>query len=347
MKCNLSSGRPIYRQFVLLILFSLFFSACTPPPGAAQRETPVPEVTQVVQTPQPVDTPTPEPETDRLVLVMGQPRSQVEEQLRDLAHQNEMELEVLSEIQALDIQPHWKVIVLLPAPGNLGELTAAAPGVQFVTSSDADLPASPNLSVIHIRPEHAAFAAGYIGAVITPDWRIAGLLPADTAMGDRLGEAFRNGVNFYCGLCRSIYPPFVRWPLISMLPAGSEDSAWLAAVAELEPSIVHGMYLDERAGSIQLVEGLAAKNIILFGGETPPANILPRWAVTIRPELSSALAEIMPGVITGSGGQVVNAGLELVDINASLLSPGRQRLVEVMLDNLSAGYIEPFTIPLE
>lgn len=347
MDRNLTSGPRIYRLIVLLILISLFLSACIPQPGAAQPETPAPEVPQIVATPQPTPTATPEPVIDRLVLVMEQPQAQVEQLLGSLAQQNEMELEVLTELSAPDIQPHWRVIVLLPAPGNIGELTAAAPGVQFVTSSDGELPESANLSVIQVKPEHVAFAAGYIGAVITPDWRLAGLLPADTELGERLADAFRNGVHFYCGLCRSLYPPFVRWPLVSMLPAGSDDAAWQTAVAELKPSVVHGMYLDGRIGSPELVAWLAANNIILFGGETPPAENLPDWAVTIRPDLTGALAELMPDVIAGNGGQVVNARLMLADINPDILSPGRQRLVEIMLDTLSAGYIEPFTVPLE
>jgi hypothetical protein len=54
---------------------------------------------------------------------------------------------------------------------------------------------------------------------------------------------------------------------------------------------------------------------------------------------------MMPSVLEGSGGQVVNAGLELVDINPRLLSPGRQRLIETMLDDLKSGFIETISLP--
>jgi hypothetical protein len=331
----------------LLILISLLLAACSSQPTVAQPGTPAPEATGAVPTPQPVDTATPEPEADRLVLVISQPQVQIEDLLRGIADENRMELEVRSEVQPSDIQSNWKTIVFLSVPANLDELTGSAPETQFVVSSDVELPSAANLSVIRSRPEHLAFAAGYTGAVITPDWRIAGLLPGDTDLGDRLAEAFQNGGLYYCGLCRTLYAPFVRWPLTSQLPVSSDDAAWQAAVTELEPSIVYGLYIDSRVGSVQLLDWLVTKNIILFGGQTPPADILPRWAVTLRPEVYSALNEIMPAVVAGTGGQVVNAGIELVDINPRLLSAGRQRLIEEMLADLSGGFIEPFNIPLE
>jgi hypothetical protein len=339
------SGPRTCRLISLLILLGLVLAACSPPPTAAQPETPAPVVMEATQTPQPVDTATPEPEADRLILVMDQPQPQVENFLYDLAEENQMELEVRSAVQSQDFQVNWKVVVLLPAPGDISALAEAGPDIQFVVSSDVDLPEAANLTVIRSRPEHLAFAAGYIGAVITPDWRIAGLLPGDTALGDRLAEAFQNGGHYYCGLCRTLYAPFVRWPLTSVLPAASDDAAWQAAVTELEPSIIYGMYIDPRVGSGQLVDWLAGKNFILLGGETPPADLLPRWAVTLRPEVLSALNELMPAVISGSGGQVIDAGLKMVDINSRLLSPGRQRMIETMLDDLSSGFIEPFAVP--
>jgi hypothetical protein len=339
-----AAGLRIDRLFTFLILISLLLTACTPAPTAAVPGTPVPETPIQTETIQPVETATPEPELDRVILVANQPQPEAESLLQDLAQQNGMQLEVLAGIQPEDIQSNWKIMVFLPAPENISQWTAAGPGTQFVVSSDAELPATPNLSVIRSLPEHLAFAAGYIGAAITPDWRIAGLLPSDTALGENLPDAFQNGGYYYCGLCRTLYAPFVRWPVTGTLPTGSDLAAWQSAVAELEPSVVYGMYIDARIGSTELVNWLSGKDIVLLGGETPPAEVLPRWAVTIRPDIIPALENLMPTILEGSGGQVVSANLELIDINPRLLSPGRLRLIETMLDDLAAGMIEPFTI---
>jgi hypothetical protein len=328
----------------LLILISLLLAACTPPPMAAPAATSTAAAVIDTQIPQVEATATPEPALDQVVLVASPPQPQVENLLRDLAEQNGMELEVLAETRPGELLPTWKVMVMLPAPENINEWMSAAPGTQFVVSSDVDLPAASNLSVIRSREEHLAFAAGFIGAVITPDWRIAGLLPSDTVLADGMADAFQNGGYYYCGLCRTLYAPFVRWPQTRSLPAQSDDAAWLAAWSELEPSIVYGMYVDPRIGSLELLDLLAGKNIVLLGGQTPPAEILSRWAVTIRPQYLSALTEIMPVVLTGSGGMTRNASVELSDINPRLLSPGRQSLIEIMLDDLNAGFIEPFTL---
>jgi hypothetical protein len=332
-----------HRTILILPFLILLLVACTPPPTAALLSTDTPESIIDTQTPQPVDTATPVPEMDRIVFVSNQAQPSIENALQDLAEQNGMVLEVLSEVQPQEIQSTWKIMVMLPAPDNINEWTSAAAGTHFVVSSDVDLQSAPNLSVIRSRPEHQAFAAGFIGAVITPDWRIAGLLPANTVLADGLVDAFQNGGYYYCGLCRTLYAPFARWPQSSSLPASSDDAAWRAAYAQLEPSIVYGIYFDPHINAPELMNALAEKNLVLLGGVTPPAEILPRWAVTIRPEFQSSLSEIMPSVLTGSGGQVVNAGLELIDINPRLLSPGRQRLIEAMLADLNAGFIDPFT----
>jgi hypothetical protein len=344
-----ASGHLSIRLSSLLILIGLFLNACTPSPAAVQPEPPPPELPPTQAVAQPVDTATPEPEPDagRIILVMDALQPQVRNYLETFADEHSMELEVAAPVQPQDIQDNWQVVVLLPAPENIRELVESAPAVQFVVSSEIDLSPANNLSVIRSRPEHLAFAAGFTGMVITPDWRFAGLLPGDTALEDGLADAFRNGGYYYCGLCRTVFAPFVRWPLTGTLPTGSSDEAWQAVVAELEPSIVYGMYIDPRAGTVDLLNWLSNKNLVLVGGATPPADVLPKWAVTIRPQVLSGLTEMMPGVLAGSGGQVVNAALELTDINEGLLSPGRQRLIEAMLEDLASGAIEPFTLPME
>jgi hypothetical protein len=61
---------------------------------------------------------------------------------------------------------------------------------------------------------------------------------------------------------------------------------------------------------------------------------------TVRTDLASALEQIWPELMNGSGGINLDVPLVITDRNAALFSPGRQSLVEKLLSDLLAGYID-------
>jgi hypothetical protein len=52
-----------------------------------------------------------------------------------------------------------------------------------------------------------------------------------------------------------------------------------------------------------------------------------------------AIQDAWPQLLNGQGGVTVQSPLGLTDIDPSLLSPGRQRLVEQKLHDIEAGLI--------
>jgi hypothetical protein len=52
-----------------------------------------------------------------------------------------------------------------------------------------------------------------------------------------------------------------------------------------------------------------------------------------------AIQKAWPDLLSGNGGQNVLSPLGLADVDPVFLSPGRQRLVEGVLDDLQAGRI--------
>jgi hypothetical protein len=69
------------------------------------------------------------------------------------------------------------------------------------------------------------------------------------------------------------------------------------------------------------------------------------WVMTIRPDELKAIQKAWPDLVAGRGGQNVPSPLGLADIDPNLLSPGKQRLVEQVLDDLQAGRIATGVAP--
>ncbi|MDX9865880.1 MAG: hypothetical protein RBT34_13835 [Anaerolineaceae bacterium] len=329
---------------LVCMLFLSLLTGCNNTP--AEEPTPPAPPTNVPATEIPTAEPAPTPVPGVTVLVTagetdaGQTAA-VQAQLEGLAQSGGQSLEVRAEINPADILPEWKQIILLAPPANLPDLLNAAPQSQFVVVSEMELTPASNLSVIRSYPEEQAFIAGYAAVVIANDWRAAAMLPSDEPLGALKAAAFVKGGQYFCGLCNSYYSPVVRFPIYYQLPAASAPGQWLAGADELALSYVYVYYVAPEAASGDLLYTLATRSVILLGGQTPPAEVVNLYAATIRYNLTDALNTIWPAVSSGQGGQTVKAGIELADINADLFSPGKQTLVQKVLEDLQAGLIYP------
>jgi hypothetical protein len=67
--------------------------------------------------------------------------------------------------------------------------------------------------------------------------------------------------------------------------------------------------------------------------------------MTIQPDILKAIQNAWPDLVAGKGGITVQSPLGLADIDPTLLSPGKQRLVEQTLGDLQAGLINTGTNP--
>jgi hypothetical protein len=85
---------------------------------------------------------------------------------------------------------------------------------------------------------------------------------------------------------------------------------------------------------------LAQAGVNLIGSGPPPAGSLDHWVVSIRPDWESAVRQAWTRLAAGEAGFNQPAPLGLADRNESLLPDGRLRLVEQILSDLAAGYID-------
>jgi hypothetical protein len=63
--------------------------------------------------------------------------------------------------------------------------------------------------------------------------------------------------------------------------------------------------------------------------------------MTIQPDVVKAIQNAWPQLVSGQGGVTIQSPLGLSDIDPSLLSPGKQRLVVQLLQDLPAGLVAP------
>jgi len=326
------------------MLAFLILASCvpTPPVISPVKTSATPPVTFTV-TPTQRPTDTPQPGKAALVIAPGADAAlagAVQAAVEQLAKQAGLPLEVNPTGAG-----NWRVAVYLNPPADMTKTAASLPGTQFLAISQIDLDKAPNLSVIRIHSEWEAFLAGYITMLVAPDWRAGALLTGDTPLGDKMDEVFKNGGYFFCGACRSTLSPIKSFPITTSLPSNSDLAAWQAALGELRQSIIYTVYVAPQAASPDLLAYLVAQKFYMVGGATPAKEILPRWAATVRSDIATPLQQIFPEVVSGKGGQVVDAPVVVSDVQPNLLGAGRMIKVEQLRKDLASGQVYPYSIP--
>ncbi|HPH95306.1 MAG TPA: hypothetical protein PKW33_10980 [Anaerolineaceae bacterium] len=333
----------------LAVLLVFLLSACANPnPTAANPTAPAGTrpPTQAVEPTLPPATPTapqptatPRPAVALLVIPAGADPALVsilEVEARDLAAADGLELRVLPALTQADLQVKPRLVVALAPLPDLPALAAAAPEVQFIAAGMDDLNPAANLTLIRgSYLENQAFLAGYIAAVITPDWR-AGTLDTDPAA----RTAFLNGARYFCGLCKPAYPPFFNYPQVS-----TEGLSGAQAADDLIAKAVSTAFIPPAQSSPETLAALAKAGVNLIGGQAPSDELRPYWVATLRVDAGAALRQAWAEAAAGRGGGEYRPGLILDDLESGLLNPARLRLVEQVLQGLQDGSINPAAVP--
>ena len=250
--------------------------------------------------------------------------------------------ETLSEndFQADDIQ--W--VVALPPVSNLVDLAVSAPETKFLAVGFSDLEAAANLSVILSETtdlDQQGFIAGYIAAMITPDWRVGVISLTNDPVRASARAGFIAGAKYFCGLCRPKSPPYFEYPLFVEYPPGASSAEWQTAADILLDKGVETIYLVPGAGDDALFQYLAQSDVKLIGGESEaPAVIADQWVVSLRFDTMQTVQDYWPDFMAGMDGESIQIPLTLADPNPDLLSLGRQHNAEKILAEILAGYIE-------
>ena len=237
-------------------------------------------------------------------------------------------------------------VVIGIGPGlDFSGLAAASPETQFIVIGNPTAVPGDNLSVIGdpvVEKQHQAFMAGYLAAVISTDYKVGGLFPSEADLDDM--NPFIIGAEFFCGLCKSDYPPYVDYPLTETIASGSGSNAFEGVVETLVSSGIEVLYLQGELVSPEFLMILSEVGIKVVS-DSPPDMSRNNWVGTVAPDPVSALPDVWEEMLTGSGGRQVAAPIQLLDNDAGLASEGRLILFYEMAADLEAGLVSIEVVP--
>ncbi len=339
------------RNYHLLIFALLFISltGCNLPGSNASTAEPsatIPALPSATALPAPTETPTPQPQ--RVVLVTPPDTApwliqNVQPVLSELAASAGLMFDTVQNLSPEEITPATKMVFITGTPDYLPQLVAAGPQTQFAAVSPLEIQTVPNFNLIRLQPERQAFIAGTVTITIAGDWRALGLLPTGEPTASITEDAFRNGAQYFCGICNSYYAPIIRFPIIRH----TDSVNYQAVVDEAHKNIVYAIYVAPEIATPDMLRALASQEYILVGGDTPPDDVKPRWAATIRQNPGTAIRALWPSMLAGQGGQVVPASISVEDSNTEFFSVGKQNLVQSVIEELDTGQIIPLTPALQ
>ena len=334
--------------FLLVVVIGTLLSACG---SGAEAGTPTPEPTQTSK-PTPVLSPTPVVPLAILIVPSNMDKTTsdlYQKTVYDLTQQSGMHFQVRNALSPKDLLPGVKVVIALPPDPGIAALAAAAPHTEFLAIDIPGIKAGGNVSVLapNTSVDVPAFLAGYTAAMITNDYQIGMILPKDNPDAQKALAAFKNGMIFYCGLCR----PFLLqgfcitntltycYPQAVEIPSSEDPSRYGGyANALINTYSVNTIYIYPDVEVKSLTDYLATTGVNLIGLTTP--NPAPGgWVMTIRADEIKAIQNAWPDLVAGKGGENIPAPLGIWDVNSSNLSAGKQRLVQQTLDGLTAGTI--------
>ncbi|HNB52277.1 MAG TPA: hypothetical protein PK530_10060 [Anaerolineales bacterium] len=349
----------IHKHIILFMLLSLglLMAGCNqlPIPGNA-TETPTLLPPTETPTPTPTDAPTPTP-LPPLVVLLSPPEADpnlsaaLEPQFTQLAREAGFRFQIRQTLSPEETAAEVDYLIVLPPAPGLEAIIATARDTRILTVGVPNLVQAPNLIAVGTEvssPANNAFLAGYIAALITPEYRAGAIGLQDSPTAETTPLAFYNGMHFFCGLCRYAVPPFYEYPFYVNLPSTASDIEWRALVDFMRDRAVQTVYFEPGVGGAgveDLYRYAAEQGLYIIGEVKPPEDILDNWLVSMRPpDLEGTYLQYWPQLLNGEMGVVIPMPAQLSDIQTDLLTPGKQRLVLETMADLEAGLIDPLGV---
>jgi hypothetical protein len=243
-------------------------------------------------------------------------------------------------LKTAELPPDLAYLIVLTSvsSADVTAIRSHAPDVRIITLAADVLSPQPNVTLLQV-PDDAevqqAFLAGYTAALITDDYRVATMTSSSNEQAAARVDAFRNGAEYYCGLCRPERPPFEDYPL--SLPY---DPASGSASSTLSGTGVQTVFVPATLSDAQTLTDLVNSGLTLLGTIPPPAELRQSWAASFQPSPVTAIEAAWSSITGTSPPGSVTMPITVRDVNPDLLSPGRLRLVVRTQIDLGLGLID-------
>jgi hypothetical protein len=235
------------------------------------------------------------------------------------------------------------LVVAIPPNPEIPTMISNQLDTQFLAVGIRDLEPAPNLTTIGAdgdRLDHQGFVAGYISAMITTDWRVGVIGLSDSPETIAARQAFTTGAKYYCGLCLPSYPPWYEYPLYFELESGADTISWRTAADYMIQRFVETVYIVPGAGDEAMLWHLADNGVNIISGLPPIPGIEENWVVSLEFNLMETFIATWPDYTSGKADSSITIPLKLSHINPALFSPGRQRLANLVLEDVLMGFID-------
>jgi len=330
---------------ILIILLSACSPVSTPPATLAPSLTP----------------PTPVPPTEipvpatKVWVSLGGGLSQEQlvslgQSLQGLIQQSGWEMEQKPAISMADLDAsaaQLKAVVILPPDPGAAEMAQKYPAISFLTVGIPGLPELPNLfraAPDGNKPEWDGFLAGYIAAILAPEWRIGVLTQSGSQEGANAADGFINGGVLYCGLCLTQYPPFTDYPYRMDMNAGSSPADWQSSADQFIASGVRMAYVFPTLATPEVLVYLAQNGLALLGSVPPPNELQSIWIATIQTDLLGAMQKAWIDLTAGNPPGEYGTRPQIIPGGSGLLTEGKLALLNSVIDDLVDGVIEPLMV---
>jgi hypothetical protein len=335
-----------FTYWLLLIIMAL--TACS-----LGAETPTVSLASPTSSPTalPTNTPTPLPPVGVFLTPEGANPVLVEELgllIARFIKAEGLRYQILPSLDASDFQnEEIALVVVLPPFPELAALTESAPDTKFLAIGFDGLSSSENLSLLGSGGadyDIQGFIAGYIAAMITPDWRVGALSVEEDPNALAARNGFRTGVKYYCGLCNPKYAPIginYLYPKFIDLPVDASESEISFYIDFLVNRVVNTYYIVPGVGTPQIYRKLIGyEKYIIGSGIDYRDEYQDFWVASLEYDLVSSLEEFWPQFIESETGLVELPPLLITDVNPELLSEGKLMLVDKILEEVQAGFIK-------
>lgn len=341
------------RRWVYWLILGIFLLAgCQAGSGSETEIVTDQQATGIIEpTDLPIDTPTPLAPVGVLLTPAGSDQDLVDE-LNSLIggyiRDEGLRYQVLTNLTDEDFQrDQFRIVVVLsPYPG-ITEMALNNPETRFLAVGFNDLEPGTNLSVLGSGGgdfDLQGFTAGYIAAMITNDWRVGVLSVQENEDALAARDGFRVGVKYYCGLCNPKYAPTginYIYPKYIDLPVDATDLQINANIDFLVDRAVNTFYIVPGVGTQNIYRSLVGyQKLIIGSGSDFREEYQDYWVVSLEYDLVAALTEIWPTFLSAEMGFRESPPLLLTDINSQLLSEGKVRMVEKVLEEVASGFIK-------
>jgi hypothetical protein len=355
-----------YIPVLIILIFLILLTACGALTGRTPASSTPTQDSGLTSLPPPAETVIPEstdtafpqispaPASTRVVLLGADPTADlylyesVTNTLDQLSSMDGLTFEVHASLSLEQLDENIRLVVALPPDPGLANLVDNAPQTRFLAIGIPALQPTSNLSVIPAIEESidkVAFLAGYIAAVVTPDWRVAVISGGGTPSEIIARSSFQNGAIFFCGLCQLSHPPYHPYPLFAAIDSGSGEAAWRPAADDLISRAVRTVYVTPGVENEALLAYLAGEGLQLIGFGPPPEAVRDQWIASVRVNYEQVLSDAWSELLSADSGFRLTLPLAIEDINQELFTPGRQMLVETILPDLVTGYIDTGASP--